>query len=65
MTQREKRRPRFALWLKWRWRYLRWLPVIGPLLWEWADRRVDRWHDENAADKKSPTALDTPAHACG
>ncbi len=39
-------RPRLALWLKWRWWLLRWLPC-GGRLWSWADGRVDAWHARN------------------
>ncbi len=40
-------RPRLALWLKWHYRVLRWLPWLGGLVWGWADAWVDRWHAAN------------------
>jgi hypothetical protein len=39
-------RPKFAMWCKWHWSLLRWIPGVGPWLWTWGDKRVDRWHEE-------------------
>ncbi len=38
------KRPRIALWIKWRAGSGRWFPHW---LWLWAVQRVDRWHEEN------------------
>ena len=42
------RRPRLAMWIKWHWSLVRWLP-FGGKLWNWADGRVEAWHSERAA----------------
>ena len=47
------KRPRIAMWLKWHWNVLRWIPWLGGVIWYWADNRVEKWH---AAKDANPMA---------
>ena len=44
-------RPKFAYWVKWHWRIVRWLPW-GARLWYWADNQIEEWHQSQRGEGK-------------